>query len=108
MSMFPKTPSTTTATVELWPEPNNVTGSGWQSYDLDTTDTNGEALDLRACWRAPSYGHVSIQGARPVMFLTVEDAEKFAAAILTVCQLVRDHLDAHPGDTPTPTETTLF
>lgn len=108
MSMFPKTPTTTTATVELWPEPNNVTGSGWQSYDMETADINGDALRLSAVWRNPSLGHVSIQGATPAMFLNVDDAEKFAAAILTVCQLVRDHLDANPADAPPQPSPALF
>lgn len=82
------------ATIELWSEANNKT-SGWDSYKTTAEQWARwatEEVDLVATHRSPAYDVVSLYGAGMV---SVEDAERYAAAILTVCKKAREWKEKH-------------
>lgn len=88
--------------VALWGEPTHRTAH-WEAFFFDAgerSSRSGETVQLGATHRGPSYDLVSIHVGREVVFVSPEDAERFASAILTVSAKARNHIHYSSKENP--------
>lgn len=74
----------TSYSVPLWDKPSYQC-SAWDSYVFSAFDhsANGDVIEIGAIYRAPAFDKVLVQVGGQSIFLTPEDAEHFASAVLT-------------------------
>ena len=76
----------------VWAEPSYQCAH-WDSYLFSAFDhsANGDVVELGAVHRGPAYDKVLVKIGGVSVFLTPEDAEHFAGAVLTVVEAAKQH-----------------